>query len=399
MVDFLTIDVEATRLPDEEAVLRTIRERICSIAAALVAIGLVLVYSASMVKARDIGWEAHFLVHQCKWLALALAGFGVTCWLDYRWLRRLAIPIGLVTVALLVAVRVPGIGTKVRGAYRWLRFGGLNMQPSELAKLAMVIVLAALLSRTKGHLRFVRDIIPAVGLILLTVGLVMIEPDLGTAALLGVVLSAMLLVGGARFWHVLLLAMFAVPPAAVVGWTKFDHVQMRVQAWLAGETTGAGYQTWMSQIALGTGGLTGVGLGRGSAKLHYLPDAHTDFILAVGGEELGLLGTGAIVFLFGWLLWEGLRLVEHAPDRFGSLVAFGITFWIGLQAIFNIAVVTASIPPKGISLPFVSFGGSGLCVALAAVGVLVSITRCRSESMAVETEPLVAASTSLQEAA
>ena len=358
--------------------LERVRARLFGITVTLVAFGLVLIYSASGVRAGHFGWEMKYLASQATWVVVGTVGMLIMSRIDYRLWARLSLPILVITIGLLAAVRLPGVGTRVRGAYRWLRFGGFNMQPSEVAKLSLVIVMAAFLARRKnGKLRFWQDVLPAACIMAAACGLIVIEPDFGTAALVGVILLGMLFVGGARWWQIGALVLAGVPPVGYYGFTRFDHILKRILAWLAGMKTGAGWQPWMSKMALGSGGVTGMGLGEGTAKLYYLPDAHTDFILAIAGQELGLIGAVGVVVAFAYFVHQGLRLVRLAPDRFGALLAFGIVTWIGLQAAFNVAVVTASIPPKGISLPFVSFGGSGLCVSLAAVGVLTNIARLR----------------------
>lgn len=369
--------------PVDAEVLGEIRTRLMGAAFTLIGIGLVLVYSASAV--RHGGWEFDLLVRQVRWLVIGLVGFGAIVAIGHDRLRRAWPLVLLVTIGLLVAVRIPGVGTRVRGAYRWLRVGGFNMQPSELAKLSMVLVLASLLGgMERDKLRFYREVLPVSVLIGLSTGLVVIEPDFGTAALLAGVLVAMLLAGGASFWHVMLFGLAGAPGVLYYGLTKFDHITARVDAWWQGATDGAGWQPWMSQVALGSGGLTGVGSGQGAAKLYFLPDAHTDFIYAILGQEFGIAGTMLVLSIFCFFVVEGMRLVRYAPDRFGALLAFGIVLQIGFQAAFNIAVVTATIPPKGISLPFVSFGGSGLCVSLAGLAMLVSITRRVPQAAEVE---------------
>ncbi|MBN2711902.1 MAG: cell division protein FtsW [Planctomycetes bacterium] len=365
------------------AVLDSCREQLIGVVATLVAFGVVLVYSASSVRAYHFGWEMKYLANQLQWLAVGVVGFMIASRINYRRLERWWIPAFLLTLSLLVAVRTPGVGTKVRGAYRWLRFGGFNMQPSELAKVGLVIVVAALLARSRdGKLGFWKNVVPVIGVIGIAAGLIVIEPDFGTAALISTVLLGMLIAGGAKFWHIGIMIVAGVPPVVFYGITRFNHINERVAAWLSGSNSGAGWQPWMSKVALGSGGLTGEGLGQGTAKLYYLPDAHTDFIMAIAGQELGLAGTLSIVCLFVYFVYLGFKISSHAQDRFGSLLAFGIVSMIGLQAAFNMAVVTASIPPKGISLPFVSFGGSGLCVALAATGLLVSVTRAKGAKVA-----------------
>lgn len=356
--------------------LATSRNRLLVIMMTLVCTGLVLIYSASCVKAGgNSGMDFAYLQKQVQWLLYGCVGMFIVSRLRPSHLRMLAWPLGLLVFALLVAVLIPGIGTTVNGASRWLRWGG-NMQPSELAKFGMVIVMAAWLARfVSGQLPFWRGFLPGALLAGACCGLIMKEPDFGTAALISSVLVAMLIVAGARFWQVASLAIVAIPPAVVIGITKFDYILNRIHAWQSGTKDDKGYQIWMSKVALGSGGLTGMGLGEGVSKLYYLPEAHTDFILAVAGQELGFCGTIFILILFAAFVFEGARLVSNLPGRFSALCAFGIVCVIGLQAAFNIAVVTASVPPKGISLPFISYGGSGLCMAMMAVGVLVALTR------------------------
>lgn len=365
------------KLRELKRVLSTSRNRLLVIMMTLVCTGMVLIYSASCVRAANgnSGMDFIYLQKQMTWLGIGFVGLLIASRLRPSHFRWLAWPLGLTVFALLVAVLIPGIGTTVNGASRWLRWGG-NMQPSELAKFGMVIVMAAYLARfTTGKLPFWRGFLPAAMLAGGCCGLIMKEPDFGTAALIGSVLVAMLIIGGARFWQVASLAIVAIPPAVIIGITKFDYILSRVEAWHTGAKDGKGYQILMSKVALGSGGLTGMGLGEGVSKLYYLPEAHTDFIFAVAGQELGLCGTVFILLLFAAFVFEGGRLVRNLQDRFSALVAFGIVAVVGLQAAFNIAVVTASVPPKGISLPFISYGGSGLCMAMIAVGVIAGLTR------------------------
>jgi len=351
--------------------------RLLAIAFTLNCIGLVFVYSASAVRAAAEGWEMTLLCNQALWACLALAGFWVCSRIPIAWLARFWLPLVLFTLALLTLVLMPGVAAPVRGAYRWLRIGGWRFQPSEITKLAMVISLAGFLARFRGEERmpFWRALLPASVAIGVVAGLIAVEPDIGTAGMLAAVLGAMLWVAGARILEMAALAAIAMPPAGYYVWHNFAHIQRRWQDWVAGTADGTGYQTFMSKVALGSGGPYGMGLGQGQAKLFFLPDSHTDFILAIVGQEIGIIGTGVILFLFALWVVEGMRLARLAASRFERLLAFGIVMMIGMQAAFNMAVVTASIPPKGISLPFVSFGGSGLCVAWAATGMLVAISR------------------------
>ena len=376
---------------EKKKTLKSIRDRIIAVSLTLVGIGVVLVYSASCVKAGNAGFDLTYLKKQLIWLAIGLVTMGIMSFVNLQTIRKFIKPIFLLIIVLLVVVLTPGIGTRVNGASRWLRFAGFNMQPSEIAKILMVFVMSATLAKFKGkHLPFWKGFVPAVMLTGMVVGLIMLEPDFGTSALIGAVMGSMIVVGGARLFHTLLALAGTLPPGVYLAITKMDYIASRINAWLSGDKDGKGYQIWMSKVALGSGGVTGMGLGEGVSKLYYLPEAHTDFILAIAGQELGLVGTIGIVLLFSILVYEGMRLVKHAPDKFTSLVAYGIVAIIGLQAAFNIAVVTASIPPKGISLPFISFGGSGLCVALAMIGTLVSITRIEPDiAVKVVAEPVI----------
>ncbi len=360
--------------------LNSVRNRLIAVVSVLICTGVVLVYSASCVRAGRSTFDYLYLEKQLIWLAIGTVGMLVATRMSLNWLKKISGPLCIIVYGLLAVVLVPGIGSRINGAARWLRFGGFNMQPSELAKIGMVIVIAAFLAKFKeDKLPFFKGFIPAMAMSAIACGLIMVEPDFGTAALSGAVLIGMVIVGGARLWQVSLMVLTALPPAVYIGLTKFDYIMARVNVWLEGAKDGKGYQVWMSKVALGSGGLTGMGLGQGVSKLFYLPEAHTDFILAIAGQELGLCGTLFILSMFAIFVYEGIRLVRYAPDKFSALCAFGFTAFIGLQAAFNIAVVTASIPPKGISLPFISFGGSGLCSAMIAVGLMISITRQRSK--------------------
>lgn len=386
-------------IADKKRVLRSIRDRLLAVSLTLVGLGVVLVYSASCVKAGNAGFDLTYLKKQLIWLGIGIVTMTVMSLMNIQRLKRFTLPLFLIVLALLAAVLIPGIGTRVNGASRWLRFAGFNMQPSEVAKIVMVLVMASFLARFEGKsLPFFKGFVPACFMTALVLGCIMLEPDFGTSALIGAVMGSMIVVGGAKLWHTLLALAGTIPPAAYIAITKMDYIASRIQAWQAGEKDGKGYQIWMSKVALGSGGLTGMGLGEGVSKLYYLPEAHTDFILAIAGQELGLIGTVVIVLLFGVLVYEGMRLVKHAPSKFTALVAYGVTAVLGLQAAFNIAVVTASIPPKGISLPFISFGGSGLCVALAMIGALVSITRIEPEEpVKVDVEKIIELGDSVSE--
>ncbi|MDR0363199.1 MAG: putative lipid II flippase FtsW [Planctomycetota bacterium] len=340
---------------------------------ALSGFGLVMVYSASAIRAaRGGGWEMSYARNQLWWLAAAVIAMTVLSATPYRIWQMLWLPVLGGSYLLLALVLTP-LGTRVNGANRWFRIEGMNAQPSELAKIAMVMAVSALLVKMApdGRPRLFRHVIPLCGLVGIAVCLVAIEPDFGTAALIGAALVALMLAGGVRVWQLLLLLLPAVPAALWYGYTRFDHISRRIEDWMAGEA----FHTNVSKLAIGSGGVWGMGLGQGPAKLDYLPEAHTDFIFAMIGQETGLIGTLSLITLFVIVVWQGLSIARHAPDRFGALLAFGVTAFIGGQAVFNIGVVTGILPPKGISLPFVSFGGSGLVVFYSMTGLVVSVTR------------------------
>ncbi len=348
------------------------RSRLLMIVISLTGFGIIMIYSASAFRAaRGGGWEMAYAWNQLSWLGVAVVGMFAISHIPHRFWMRLRLPILLACYTLLLLVITP-LGTRVNGANRWFRFGGFNVQPSELAKIGMIIVFSAFLSRIpEGKPRFFHDVVPLCSAAGFAIGLIVLEPDFGTASLLATSLGVLMIAGGVRIWQFILLAAPAVPAAAWYGLNKLEYISRRVDAWASGQA----YHTNASEVAIGSGGLWGVGLGQGPAKLDYLPEAHTDFIFAMVGQECGLIGALSLVGLFCILVWQGMAIARNAPDRFGSLLAFGFTALIGGQALFNMGVVTGLLPPKGISLPFVSFGGSGLVVFYSMIGIMVSITR------------------------
>ncbi|HUU81933.1 MAG TPA: putative peptidoglycan glycosyltransferase FtsW [Phycisphaerae bacterium] len=360
------------------------------IAAALMSIGLVMVASASAsldspVLRTDF-WRATF-GRQLVFAALGLAAILFTARIGHRMLRwrpgrwfQPSVLFFAVTIGCLALVLVPGIGVMRNGARRWLHFGppdyGLGFQPSELAKLALVVLLAAYLSGRQHRLSsFWSGALPTVAAIGLCVGLVGSE-DFGTAALLALVGTLMLLAGGVRWRHLLLMAAPAI--AAFIGLLLAKPYRLQrltgfLDIW--SDPQGQGYHPIQSLITIASGGWFGTGLGAGVQKYGYLPEARTDFIFAVWCEETGLVGALLVILLFATLLFLGIRASAAAPTLFGRLLAIGVTLMITLQAALNIAVVTASVPPKGIALPLVSAGGSGVVLLSVAVGLLVSVAR------------------------
>jgi cell division protein FtsW len=318
---------------------------------------------------------SHYLVMQSIWCALGLIGALTMTLLDYRQLKRIWWLIFGLALLLLVLVLVLGI---VRGnARRWFNLGPASFQPSEVAKLAVVIALAWYAERYRRQMPTWKMGILIPGIFIgLTAGLIFKEPDVGNALLLGIVTGIMLLIAGIRLRYFL-------PPVVLValgvGFFIYHNPMRseRVYSWLHVEETkqGKGMQAYQAMVALGSGGVTGKGLGDGRQKLGFVPEHHTDFIFSIIGEELGLVATLLVVAGFVTFVICGLYISANAPDTFGLLLGSGITFLVGLQAFINIGVVTSALPNKGLPLPFISYGGSNLLVMLTCVGILLSIAR------------------------
>ncbi len=348
------------------------------VALMLSAFGLVMVYSASAVYAMGrFGSDTHFALRQLVYLGVGLVAMVVALQLDYRIWARFSRPLLIASVVLLIVVLVPGVGVRVGGAQRWFRLGPLSLQPSELAKLALIFYLATILADENRRLKalgtgFVAPLL-VVGLVS---GLTLLQPDLGTAVLLGLAALLLMFVAGTRLIYLMGAGLIAAPLAwfAVVG-TPWRLKRLMAFFDPEGHREGAGYQVYEALLTLGSGGLTGVGLGEGQQKLFYLPEAHTDFILPVIGQELGFIGVSTVIVLFGLLLWRGSRTALRASDPFGRYLATGITGVIGFQACMNMAVVVGVMPTKGITLPFVSYGGTSLVTSLFMIGLLLSISR------------------------
>lgn len=344
----------------------------------LLALGIVMVYSASAVSAEvHFDDSYYFLKRQLMWTAIALGAMVFAMRIDYHVWKKLAVPILAVTVILLLLVLVPGLGKVVNGARRWLGAGGFYLQPSEIAKLGMAIFTAAYLTASVGRIKlFWRGLVPILAVLAGVFALILSEPDLGTALAIGVMVFVLLFSAGARVMHLASLGMIALVGVAAAVWLE-PYRMKRIFAFLDpwSDPLGSGYHIIQSLYAIGSGGLFGVGLGRSREKFLYLPEPHTDFIFSILGEELGLIGTLTVIMLFFLFVWRGMRTAMHAPDVFGSLLAVGLTSMIVVQAIMNIAVVTASMPVTGIPLPFLSFGGSALIFTMTGVGILLNISR------------------------
>lgn len=325
------------------------------------------------------GYSWYYLKWQVVWLGAGLLIMHLVSKIDYTLWRKTAIPLLCLATVLLGLVLVPSLGLVGKGARRWLHVGTLNVQPAELTKLIAVIYVAAYVSKKQERLEhFSRGLLPPLIVLALLSGLILLEPDLGTVVVMGLVAVTLLFLAGARIKHLLLLSLCAVPAVAALILGS-SYRRQRVMDFLRGvrDPTGSGYQIQQSFLAFGSGGPFGVGLGEGKQKLFFLPEAHTDFVLALIGEELGLVGSVTIVLLFGLFVIKGFQIASRARQPFGRYLAMGITMLIGLQALVNAGVATGLLPTKGLTLPFVSYGGSSLVVNLVGVGILLSISRDR----------------------
>jgi cell division protein FtsW len=345
--------------------------------AALCAFGLVMVYSASEVLAfQTTGNPAYYFERQLVFMAVGVVAMVVLARTDYHHLLRLYRPIALVTVVMLLLVLVPHIGSQVNGSRRWIDLGPLQLEPSAAAVLAVIVVLGRWLADRGELVRTWRGVRDYCILLAVPVLLVLAEKDLGSSVVLALVGGLLLFLAGTRWRHLIVLlgvgggagclAVLAEP-------YRLGRLTCFGQSVLT-DPANACWQGVQALYGLGSGGLTGVGLGNSIQKYSWLPEAHTDFIFAIIGEELGLIGTSMVVMAFTFLAWRGIRASLRAPDRFGALLAAAITAWICVQAFINVAAVTALIPTTGIPLPFISYGGTALMMNLVAVGILCNVS-------------------------
>jgi cell division protein FtsW len=352
------------------------------VVSALLALGLVMLYSATMFHRGGAFWGSQVL-----WCCIGLVVCLGAAVADYQVLKKISAPALVLAFLLLVAVMLPGLGLERNGARRWLQLPGTTFQPSEFAKLAVIIALAHYCERKGRKMGTFRYGLLIPGMVLaLFLGLIFIEPDWGATALLATVCGLMLFLAGTKL-------RFMVPPVIVLGAAggfllSQNTVRLnRIMSWLDPEGTkqGVGYQAWQSLIALGSGGTTGLGLGNGRQKLGFVPEHQTDFIFSVIGKELGLVATMGVVVAFVLFVVCGAYIAMRSRDFFGFLLASGMTLLIGLQAFINIGVVTSTLPNKGLPLPFISRGGTNLVVMLFCVGVLLSVARFASREGQVKT--------------
>ena len=339
-------------------------------------IGLIMMFSSSYAWASNSQDNpAHFLIKQGPYAVIGLIAMYLISRVNYQYLRALSIP--LMLGALLLLALVPFIGTKIQGAKRWIFFGPISVQPSEIVKIAVIVLFAAMISADYKRMKTFRyGILPYAGILLVALGLLFLQPHLSAMVLIVGVSAVLLFAGGVRLWYFLLAGGVAVPAAFAI--LQFmPHAQDRIAVWRDPwlDPLGDGFQAIQSLLAIGSGGAFGVGLGASRQKYLYLPEPYNDFVFSIVAEELGLLGAGVVLLLFALLILRGFWIALKAPDRFGSLLVTGITALLGLQVFFNVAVVTGLVPVTGISMPFFSYGGSSLLIQMASMGIVLSVSR------------------------
>ncbi len=333
-----------------------------------------MVYDSSVAIAiRDFQDQYYFVKEQLKWLVVGLVALGITSRVPYRFWYTVAVPMLLVTMALLLIVFLPGVGISALGARRWINFGFFVLQPAELAKLTLVVYLSAWFSKGEKNRFF--SFLLLVGMI---AGLVVLEPDLGTSIILSGIAVALYFFSGAPIGHVLGLVPVAVGAILLLA-IAAPYRMERLTTFLnpSQDPLGSSYQIRQVLIGLGSGGWWGVGIGKSRQKYEYLPEANTDSIFAIIGEEIGFVGASLVVLGFLFIIGRGFRIAAHAPDSFGRLLALGILSWVGIQTLMNISAMVALIPLTGVPLPFISYGGSSLIILLLAIGIVLNISRYR----------------------
>ncbi len=348
------------------------------IAGVLLCLGLVMILSASSVSSYTrYGSSFLFFKRQLLWAAMGVGGMLIASRIDYRRWRSGGWFLLLFALGGLVLVLHPAFGTRVGGSSRWLGFGSIRVQPSELAKLALLLVAADICVRKRGKLTNLREVVLPLGAIAAVVaGLIMLQPDLGTMLIIALIVFVVVFVGGIPLPLLGSIGLMGSIGAFSLALTE-GYRRARLFAFLNPfrDPLNTGYQSVQSLIALGSGGISGVGLGASRQKWLYVPNAHTDFIFAIIGEELGLMGTLLVIGLFVGFAYAGVRVARRAPDTFGQLVAIGVTVWVVGQGVVNMGAVTGLLPITGVPLPLVSFGGSALVISLVGIGILANIAR------------------------
>jgi cell division protein FtsW len=343
-------------------------------------IGIIMIYSTSSAKVTDSTHTMNtaFLRH-IMWVAIAIIGMLIMMRIDYHYLQKYSTAIFIIALAGLVVVLIPEIGTVTYGARRWVRFGSyFGYQPSEFAKLAMIIFMSGYIAKNQEKMStFARGFVVPIVLIGVVSLLILKEPDFGTAMFISMISFVLIMVGGTRIIYVMFTMIASIPHIYQILHNIPTYRHNRLLAFLDPwkDPMGIGYQIIQSWIALGSGGIAGLGMGESRQKLFFLPMSDNDFVFSIIGEEFGFIGTTCIVVMFALLTWQGIRVCKTASDPFGFFLSLGITISLGLQAAINIAVVTGSIPTKGLPLPFISTGGSSILLSMLAIGILLNIAK------------------------
>jgi cell division protein FtsW len=344
----------------------------------LLAIGLIMVYSASAIWAEYKFDDSFFFAkRQMLFAAVGIIGMFFIMNIDYWTWRTWAKVLIIICFVLLILVLIPGIGNVRNGSRSWIGIGAFSIQPSEFMKLAMIAFLAKFLSEKQKYITsFKKGLAPSLGLVFLAFGMIMLQPDLGTGTVMVGTCIVMIFIAGARIRHFVLLGLMGIAGFVVLVLSapyRIKRITSFLDPWE--DPLGSGFQIIQSLYAIGPGGLFGLGLGQSRQKFFYLPEPQTDFIFAILAEELGFIGGSFILLLFSLLLWRGIRIALGAPDLYGSFLAVGIIAMVAIQVMINIGVVTGLMPVTGITLPFLSYGGSSLTLMLLAIGVLLNISR------------------------
>lgn len=347
----------------------------------LLALGLLMVFSASYPYAYYYFEDGlYFIKKQLLWAALGTGAMIFTANLPYQRYKKLAFPILVVTAVLLLAVLA--IGINLNGAKRWLGVGGFTFQPSEVAKLGLVIFFAASLSQAKEKIKDFKILLRYFLIMGLFMGLLLLEPHFSVCLIIGLTLVIMLYTAGAKFLHFVFIGIpFGIAGVAVAIMEPYRMARLLIFTNPESDPLGAGWQILQSLYAIGSGGLFGVGFGNSRQKFMYISEPQNDFIFSIVCEELGLIGALAILVLFAVLFWRGMKIAVSAPDNFGSMLVTGIIALIAVQVVLNIAVVTSSVPTTGIPLPFFSAGGSSLVFIMAAMGIVLNVSKYKKQTI------------------
>lgn len=342
----------------------------------LICIGVIMVYSSSAIFAYErYNDSTYFLKRHFVYLITGVILALFMMLFDYRKLKNYAKPLIIFSVLLLIVILLKG--REIGGAKRWFRVGQFSFQPSELAKISLIIYLADVLSRKQVRIKnFIEGFLPPAMVAGVLITFILLQPDLGTSIAIAVITAILFFVAGIRLRY-LLISVLGLLPILYVAIFSAPYRRRRMLAFLDPwkDPRGVGFQVIQSFLALGSGGLFGVGLGQSGQKLFYLPESHTDFIISIIGEELGLIGTASVLILFFLFLWQGMKIAFNCPDLFGKFLSLGIVSMITLEALINIGAGTGAIPTKGLPLPFISYGGTSLMFHIASVGILLNIAK------------------------